>query len=507
MDRGVAHWVFEWAERRPSKVAAIHNDVAVSYLTFAQRIALTRGYFAARGMVGEGSVIVAVRHIMDFWVVSLALRSLGLTTMPVGDAEVAANAGLPDLRCVVKSPNEAWPGLQELCADRGWTLIEPAPQGEPPLGLDPQSVTVQPGGQIIQTSGTTGVYKKVLIDASFEEAHLRNRQALRGVSEETVDCAFSYPPWTGAGYKAPACAWMSGATVFFWQHPQPHLALLREGITHLPLTPPMLAAILAAPPNAFPRRETLQVIIASGTITQAQIDETKARISPHLINRIGATESLVFASTRLDTPEDHRWHIPVPGDLMEIVDEFDQPTPVGQVGRIRVSTVNAPNAYLHDEEATRAFFKDGFFYPGDLAIMRADGRFALEGRVSDVINVQGFKISPAPLEDAIREALGISGACLFTMQDEQGVEGLHLIVESGSPVSIDRLTQVLELWCETWGFPSARLHYLAALPRNPNGKMLRAAARQAALAAQLDATDTPSIEIPLAPSPKTVIEE
>jgi acyl-CoA synthetase (AMP-forming)/AMP-acid ligase II len=497
MDRGVAHWIFEWAERTPNKVAAVHNGASLSYLTFAQRIALTRGHFASRGIAGEGSAIIAIRHAMDFWVVSLALRSLGVTTMPVGDAESAANAGLPDLLCVVKSPSETWPGLRELCADRGWTLVEPALQGEPPLDLDPQKVTVQPGGQILQTSGTTGVFKKVLIDPSFEEALSRARNTSKGLGYDSVHVAFAFPPWSGVGYKDPASAWLVGATVIIHQSNQQHAALSFPGVTHAVMTPPTLAALLGMPKDAFPRNEALHLTLAAGSITPSQLAEAKARITPHIFCRINATEAARYAYTPLETDEDQRWHRPAPGAVVEIVDDDDRPTPLGEVGRVRVSTADGPTGYLHDEEATRAFFKHGFFYPGDLAIMRQDGRFALQGRATDVINVQGFKISPAPLEDAIREALGVSGACLFTLQDEQGFEGLHVVIESGSPVSIDRLTQVLELWCETWGFQSAHVHSLASLPRNPNGKMLRAAARQAALAAQLDTV----IEIRLAPQP------
>jgi acyl-coenzyme A synthetase/AMP-(fatty) acid ligase len=37
----------------------------------------------------------------------------------------------------------------------------------------------------------------------------------------------------------------------------------------------------------------------------------------------------------------------------------------------------------------QAFFRNGCFYPGDLGIMLPDGRIALQGRVTDVINVNG----------------------------------------------------------------------------------------------------------------------
>ncbi|MCP6769970.1 hypothetical protein NL529_34490, partial [Klebsiella pneumoniae] len=77
---------------------------------------------------------------------------------------------------------------------------------------------------------------------------------------------------------------------------------------------------------------------------------------------------------------------------------------------------------------------DGFFYTGDLAIMRADGRVALMGRFTDVINVKGHKIHPAPIEDRLRESLGVRGVCLLTLQDANGEEGMHVVIETPSPI-------------------------------------------------------------------------
>jgi fatty-acyl-CoA synthase len=146
---------------------------------------------------------------------------------------------------------------------------------------------------------------------------------------------------------------------------------------------------------------------------------------------------------------------------------------VGQVGRLRVDTVDGPTGYLNDEAASREFFKDGFFYTGDLAVERADGRFALHGRVTDVINIEGRKISPAPIEDRLREALGVSGVCLYSRQDKAGEEEIHVVIEAPAPVPMDQLTTALK--AELRGFPHANVRYVAALPRNAMGKLLRRA--------------------------------
>jgi acyl-CoA synthetase (AMP-forming)/AMP-acid ligase II len=158
---------------------------------------------------------------------------------------------------------------------------------------------------------------------------------------------------------------------------------------------------------------------------------------------------------------------------VQLVDDFDRPVPVGQVGRLRVGTEGGPTRYLHDEEATKAFFKDGFFYTGDLAVMREDGRIALQGRVTEVINVRGHKVSPAPIEDRLREMLGVAGACLLSLQDDHGEEELHLVIQAPSPVDVTLLTTALQ--AELRGFPGVHVQYMLALPRNAMGKVLRQA--------------------------------
>ena len=157
--------------------------------------------------------------------------------------------------------------------------------------------------------------------------------------------------------------------------------------------------------------------------------------------------------------------------MVEIVDESDRPVPCGEIGRIRVSTAGGPTSYLNDETATQAFFKEGFFYPGDLAVMRSDGRVALQGRITDVVNVRGTKISPVPIEDRLAELLSVSGVCLFSMQNDDGEEDLHVVIESSTPIDSDRLIAALNTALN--GFHRALVHYVTALHRNEMGKMLR----------------------------------
>src|SRR5271169_558058 len=74
---------------------------------------------------------------------------------------------------------------------------------------------------------------------------------------------------------------------------------------------------------------------------------------------------------------------------------------------------NDATRLLDDEVATRAFFYDGYFYPGDLGMFGHDGRLSLRGRASDVINVLGDKIATDPIERALQDRLGAEGVCIL----------------------------------------------------------------------------------------------
>jgi acyl-CoA synthetase (AMP-forming)/AMP-acid ligase II len=109
--------------------------------------------------------------------------------------------------------------------------------------------------------------------------------------------------------------------------------------------------------------------------------------------------------------------------------------------------------------------------------------------------VAGFKISPLPIEDALREALGVSGVCLFSMPDQTSVEQLHVILEGEPQVAGAGLAEALSR--EVAGFHKAYVHRTAALPRNPNGKLLRPEARQAALAPLGESASAGVLEVEL----------
>ena len=163
----VADAIFAGADRTPGKAALVYNGLILTYGDFARAIAGAQRAFGAQGLVGDGVAILAIGSLRDFWILSLALRRLGLTTINARSLADLSSIGLGEVRCVIAGAAERSAGLEAACAARGWPLIS-ASADEPPAGhaYDPRSAA-KPGGHILQTSGTTGVYRRVLIDPTF----------------------------------------------------------------------------------------------------------------------------------------------------------------------------------------------------------------------------------------------------------------------------------------------------------------------------------------------------
>jgi acyl-coenzyme A synthetase/AMP-(fatty) acid ligase len=278
-----------------------------------------------------------------------------------------------------------------------------------------------------------------------------------------------------------------GGTTLIEHGREPYRALLNPRITHGVVTPSILDSILAAPADAYARNDAMQLAVTGGAMTHRQIEHAKARITPRLFALLGSTETGSFAYTPLETEEDRRWHRLLPGRVIEIVSDSGRPVSTGEIGRVRVSTKGGHTGYLGDEAATKSHFKDGYFYPGDLAITRSDGRIALQGRSTDVINLGGDKVLPGPIEDRLCELLGVSGACLFSMQNTGGEEELYVVIETATPIDAARMRSALNQALKA--YPRTHIRSVPSLPRNQMGKVIRQAVRDQVTASLSSGTD------------------
>jgi hypothetical protein len=154
------------ARETPEKPALFSDGQAISYRAFAAFIDRTRNYLAGQRLAGDGLAVLPTGANATVWILALALRSLGLTTIVVPEVKRIGGLGLPEARCVVAVAGEHPPELDGLCAAAGLPLIDVptdiyAGAADAPVPELPEP-EVPFGGHILLTSGTTGAYKKVL---------------------------------------------------------------------------------------------------------------------------------------------------------------------------------------------------------------------------------------------------------------------------------------------------------------------------------------------------------
>jgi len=72
-------------------------------------------------------------------------------------------------------------------------------------------------------------------------------------------------------------------------------------------------------------------------------------------------------------------------------------------GEVVVRGPNVMRGYRKNPEANAAAFIDGWFRTGDVGAIDNDGYLSLTGRIKDIINRGGEKISPAEVEAVVLE--------------------------------------------------------------------------------------------------------
>ena len=127
-------------------------------------------------------------------------------------------------------------------------------------------------------------------------------------------------------------------------------------------------------------------------------------------------------------PDDHEYSWRggrlLPGMSVEIVDDFGNVLP-GIQGTVRIRGPSDVSGYIGDPEQSRAAFRDGWFYPGDVGSLSSDKLLRISGRVKPVINLGGEKVKPEAIEEVVLSFEGIGQAAAFGTTDAMGIEELR----------------------------------------------------------------------------------
>ena len=161
---------------------------------------------------------------------------------------------------------------------------------------------------------------------------------------------------------------------------------------------------------------------------------------------------------------------------VRIVDADGRTCSPGITGEVWVHGATVARGYLGNPAETAHNFVDGWFRTGDLGAIDQDGYLFLTGRIKNVINRGGEKISPEHVEAVLAGCRGVTEAAVFAIPDPTYGErvGAAVVVSPAEGVAPDQILQDCRSKLSPFEIPE-RLEVVAALPHTAKGALDRRA--------------------------------
>jgi acyl-CoA synthetase (AMP-forming)/AMP-acid ligase II len=164
------------------------------------------------------------------------------------------------------------------------------------------------------------------------------------------------------------------------------------------------------------------------------------------------------------------------GTEIAVLDDDWRPVPAGERGEVAVRGPSVVSEYLDNPAATGAAFRDGWFRTGDVGRLSADGYLSLVGRVKELINRAGEKISPYEVEDVLLSHPAVAEAAVYPVPDETYGEQVGVVVVLRGAAGAEVTPRELIAYCgdrlAAFKRP-ARVTILPEIPKGPTGKIQR----------------------------------
>jgi acetyl-CoA synthetase len=176
---------------------------------------------------------------------------------------------------------------------------------------------------------------------------------------------------------------------------------------------------------------------------------------------------------------------PMPGWDVKILDEDEQPLPVGERGEICLrarSNPHYPLGYWNRPEDTEADFNGEWFHTKDAATLDEDGYVWYAGRADDVIISAGYRIGPFEVESACVEHPAVKEAAAIASPDERRgdiVKAFVVLTGGRSPSDelADEIKKHVRERHSAYAYPR-EIEFVDDLPKTLTGKIRRVELRE-----------------------------
>lgn len=155
-----------------------------------------------------------------------------------------------------------------------------------------------------------------------------------------------------------------------------------------------------------------------------------------------------------------------------IMDENGNLLPQGSLGEVVVKGPNVIDGYENNPEANATAFVNGWFRTGDQGKLDEDSYLRLTGRIKELINRGGEKISPLEVDDVLLRHPVVVEALAFAVPHKSLGEDIHAAVVLKGEANEKELKAHCSTMLADFKVPN-QIHILDELPRGATGKLQR----------------------------------
>src|SRR4051794_938442 len=455
-------------------------------LTWAEL--LDQGERLAHGLTASGvqtgdAVALVLPTSPAFVVGFLAITGIGAVVVPLNSQFKPDELGFyfrnSRVRAVIA--DEAGIAASEHVVERGVQLIPPGRGGRRPLS-SARLTAEHPGERLSPraasedyvyqySSGSTGRPKRVARTHGQCWAEAESYRVSIGVTaHDRLFCAVPLFHTYGMG-NCLITSVRTGATLVIMEDPNPFIlnrgralrVLERHRATIFPGVPFNFRLLAEAAESAD--LSSLRACFSAGTaLPREAFLGFHERYGIAVRQLYGSTETGVMTINLDPDPVATRASVgtPVPGVELAIVD-----------GEVAVRGPGIAHGYAEADEASRAAFRDGRYFTGDLGRLDAAGRLFITGRKKLFIEVAGHKVDPLEVQDVLEAHPGIREAVVVGVKGK--VEGEEVVKAAIVPADDCEQREVIA-FCQarlaSFKVPQI-LEFREEIPKSPLGKTLR----------------------------------
>jgi len=260
-----------------------------------------------------------------------------------------------------------------------------------------------------------------------------------------------------------------------------------HGITVLCSVPTAFNQILSEHPDAAEEFDlsSLRLGMSAGEpLAPSTFESFREEFGIELLDGIGTTEMLhIFLSHRQsDEVDPSATGYAVPGYECKVVDpDTGEELERGEAGLLAVRGPTGITYWNRPEKQAEAV-QDGWSYPGDIFVHRADGRFEYKSRRDDLIITAGYNVPGPEVENVLQEHEAVSEvAVVGSPHEERGeiVKAFVVLADGVDPrdeLKVELQDHVKGILAP-YKYPRA-MEFIQELPRTETGKIRRTELRE-----------------------------